>query len=310
METILITGGTGLIGKELTKVLLEKGFAVIILSRSPDTSTSTNPQLSYAAWDIKQQTIDSSAIGKANYIIHLAGASVAEKRWTEKRKKEILDSRVKSSALLVDVINKFGNNLKAVISSSAIGFYGADNFSNSNSPKFSESDLPANDFLGSACKVWEESIEPVATLGKRLVKLRTGIVLSNDGGALKEFVKPLKFGLATILGNGKQMISWIHIRDLVNMFLYALENEKVNGPYNAVAPNPVSNKELILQLAKKRDKFFIPFYVPSFILKIVLGEMSIEVLKSAKVSSAKIEGTGFKFLYPTIETAIKNLTGK
>lgn len=310
METILITGGTGLIGKGLTKVLLEKGYAVIILSRSPGKSISTNPQLSYAAWDIKRQTIDSAAIEKANYIIHLAGASVAEKRWTDKRKQEILDSRVKSSALLVEAVRKHGNNLKAVISSSAIGFYGADDFSNGINRGFSENDLPSTDFLGSACKEWEESIEPVASFGKRLVRLRTGIVLSNDGGALKEFIRPLKFGLATILGNGKQVISWIHIDDLVNMFIHAIENEKMNGVYNAVAPNPVSNKKLILQLAKKRNKFFIPVNVPSFILKIVLGEMSIEVLKSATVSSVKTEESGFKFLYPTIETAIDNLTGK
>ena len=310
METILITGGTGLIGKRLTEVLLEKGYAVIILSRSPDKSIPIDPQLSYAAWNIEKQTIDRTAIEKANYIIHLAGASVAEKRWSEKRKKEILDSRIKSSALLVDTVRNYGNNLKAVISSSAIGFYGADDFSKEINRGFSENDLPSTDFLGNTCRQWEESIKPVASLGKRLVKLRTGIVLSNGGGALKEFVRPLKFGLATILGNGKQIISWIHIDDLVNIFLHALENEKMNGAYNAVAPKPVSNKELILQLAKKRNKFFIPFYVPSFILKIVLGEMSVEVLKSATVSSEKIEEAGLAFQYPTIETAVNNLTGK
>lgn len=310
METVLITGGTGLIGRRLTKVLLEKGYAVIILTRSPGISFSTNSRLSYAAWDIEKKTIDGTAIEKACFIIHLAGASIAEKRWTDKRKQEILNSRVNSSALLADAIRKYGNNLEAVISSSAIGFYGADNFSNDNSRKFSENDLPANDFLGTTCSKWEESIEPVAASGKRLVKLRTGIVLSNDGGALKEFIKPLKFGLATILGSGKQIISWVHIDDLVNMFIHAMENEKMSGPYNAVAPNPVSNKELILQLAKKRNRFFIPVYVPSIVLKIMLGEMSIEVLKSATVSSAKVEESGFTFQYPTIEAAISNLTGK
>ncbi len=309
METVLITGGTGLIGKALTKVLFEKGYAVIILSRTPGKSISSSPRLSYAAWDIEKKTIDKAAIEKANYIIHLAGASVAEKRWTDKRKQEIVESRIRSSALLLDAIHSYGNNLKAVISSSAIGFYGADNFSNGER-EFAENDLPSNDFLGTVCKQWEESIEPVTALGKRLVKLRTGIVLSNDGGALKEFNKPLKFGLATILGNGKQVLSWIHIDDLVNMFMYAMENEKMSSVYNAVAPNPVSNKELILQLAKKRDKFFIPIYVPSFGLKVILGEMSTEVLKSATVSSEKIEEAGFKFKYPTIQTAIENLTGK
>ena len=227
-----------------------------------------------------------------------------------KEKMEITGSRIKSSGLLANAIINYGNNVKAIISSSAIGFYGADNFSHGEMHRFSENDPYSNDFLGATCRQWEESIEPAAALGRRLVKLRTGIVLSNDGGALKEFNRPLKFGLATILGNGKQIISWIHIDDLVQMFIHAIENEKMNGVYNAVAPNPVSNKKLILQLAKKRNKVFIPLYVPSFVLKIVLGEMSIEVLKSATVSSVKIEESGFTFQYPTIEAAINNLTGK
>jgi uncharacterized protein (TIGR01777 family) len=133
--------------------------------------------------------------------------------------------------------------------------------------------------------------------------------LSNEGGALKEFKKPLRFGLATILGSGKQIVSWIHIDDLVNMFLYAIENEKLKGVYNAVAPQPVSNKELVLELAKTRNRFYIPFHVPSFLLKMMMGEMSFEVLKSATVSSAKIEQTGFKFQCPTINPAIRKLEG-
>jgi uncharacterized protein (TIGR01777 family) len=310
MATVLITGGTGLVGKALTKALLEKGYAVIILSRNPGKQISTNRLWNCAAWDIEKQTVERSAIEKADYIVHLAGASVAERRWTKKRKQEIIDSRIKSSALLVDAIRKYGNNVKTIISSSAIGFYGADNFSGAGAHSFSENDPPSNDFLGTTCKQWEESIEPAAVLGRRLVKMRIGIVLSNDGGALKEFIRPLKFGLATILGNGKQIISWIHIDDLVRLFIYAIENEKMNSVYNAVAPHPVSNKELILQLAEKRNKFFIPFPVPSFILKIVLGEMSIEVLKSATVSSKKIESAGFEFQCPTIETAISDLTAK
>jgi uncharacterized protein (TIGR01777 family) len=170
-----------------------------------------------------------------------------------------------------------------------------------------ESDPPANDFLGSACKQWEESIEPVTQLGKRLVKLRTGIVLSKEGGALKEFLKPLRFGIAAILGNGKQIISWIHIGDLVRMFIAAIEDDKMNGVYNAVAPGPVSNKELIIELAKARKKFYIPVYVPPFILKIVLGEMSIEGLKSVMVSCEKIQQAGFTFHYPGIRAALESL---
>ena len=145
-------------------------------------------------------------------------------------------------------------------------------------------------------------------MGKRLVHIRIGIVLSKDGGALKEFIKPQKFGIAAILGSGKQIISWIHINDLVNIFITAIENETMQGVYNAVAPNPVSNKELTIALAKARDKFYIPVHIPSFLLKLVLGEMSVEVLKSATVSAEKILATGFQFNYARIEDALQKET--
>ncbi|MDZ4806673.1 MAG: TIGR01777 family oxidoreductase [Bacteroidota bacterium] len=304
MATILITGGTGLVGKALGQALLEKGYRVIILSRQVDKKSET-PGLSYATWNVAAQTIDKEAIAKADYIIHLAGAGVADKRWTKKRKQEIVDSRVNSSKLIVDSFKTIPNKVKAVVSASAIGWYGPDPAIPNPKP-FTEEAAANDDFLGTTCKLWEESIEPVTQLGIRLVKLRTGIVLSNEGGALKEFLKPLKFGVAAILASGKQIISWIHIDDLVNMYVAAIENENINGVYNAVAPKPVSNKELTLELAKSRKKFFIPIHVPSFILKIMLGEMSTEVLKSATVSSNKIQRSGFDFTYPAIKEALAN----
>jgi len=305
MTTILITGGTGLVGKALGQALLEKGYKVIILSRQGDRKSSVT-NLSYASWNVEQQTIDKEAIAKADYIIHLAGAGVADKRWTKKRKQEIVDSRVNSSKLIVDSLKTIPNKIKAAISASAIGWYGSDPVIPNPTP-FAE-DAPAdNEFLGITCKRWEESIEPVTEMGIRLAKLRIGIVLSNEGGALKEFIKPLKLGIAAILGSGKQIISWIHIDDLIKMFIAAIENEKMSGVYNAVAPNPVSNKELTLQLARARKKFFIPVNVPSFVLKVMLGEMSIEVLKSATVSSQKVQQTGFQFTFPEIKEAIENL---
>jgi uncharacterized protein (TIGR01777 family) len=176
------------------------------------------------------------------------------------------------------------------------------------SRSFVETDPAAEDFLGTACKAWEASIDLVSSFGKRFVKLRTGIVLSNEGGALKEFKKPLRFGVAAILGNGKQVISWIYIEDLVRLYIYAIENSKLNGVYNAVAPFPVTNRNLVLQLAKcVRGKFFVPVYIPSFILKIVLGEMSIEVLKSASVSCEKIKKEGYTFIYPSFQGVCKTI---
>ncbi len=301
MATICITGGTGLIGSALSQYLSAKGHAIIILSRTSKSSLTKG--ISYALWDVEAGTIDREAISSSDYIIHLAGAGVADKRWTKKRKAEITSSRVQGGQLLVKALTEIPNNVKAVICSSAIGWYGPDN-----GKPFVETDPVYNDFLGETCKVWEEATEPVETLGKRLVKLRTGIVLSNDGGALKEFINPLRFGLATILGSGKQMISWIHIDDLCRMYEAAILNEDMKGIYNAVAPNPVTNKDLTVALAKKmRGNTFITVPVPSFVLKIVLGELSIEVLKSATISSSKIQNAGFQFLYPTIYAAFNEL---
>ena len=311
MPVVLITGGTGLIGSALSKLLLEKGYEVIILTRGTSVVKQILPAgLSYAAWDPGKQTISIDAVQKADYIIHLAGAGVADKRWTSKRKKQIIESRTKSSDLLVKTLKENSNRVKAVISASAIGWYGADPVI-PNAHPFTETDPPSQDFLGETCRQWEARIEPVARLGKRLVIVRTGIVLSTAGGALNEFLKPLRFGIATILGNGKQSISWIHIDDLCRIYLQATEEENLEGVYNAVAPKPVTNRGLTLLLAKAvKNKFYIALYIPSIILKIVLGGLSIEVLKSATVSAGKIRNTGFNFIYPSIEAAINQLTGK
>ncbi len=329
MPTVLITGGTGMIGKALVQALLEKGYDVSILTRQlpgsgkgmkdpgnqerPGAST-TAAKIQYFLWDVTRQTVDQIAFINADFIINLAGAGVADQRWTQKRKEEIRKSRVDCSKLIVDSLKAFSNQVKAVISASAIGWYGADPISpgfrreGTAYRKFEEPDPPANNFLGNTCKQWEQSIEPVAQLGKRLVKLRIGIVLSKEGGALKEFLKPLKFGVAAILGSGRQIISWIHIDDLVNMFISAIENEKMSGAYNAVAPYPVSNKELTLELARiRKGKFFTPVHIPSFLLKLVLGEMSVEVLKSATVSSSKIQIEGFTFQFPLVNEALEDL---
>lgn len=303
MATITITGGTGMVGSALTKNLLAKGHDIIILTRHARPATKN---IRYRQWDVKNGTMDTSAITEADYVVHLAGANVADGRWTDKRKREIIDSRVKSGELLVKTMHNHRNKVRAVISASAQGWYGEDPQIPNPRP-FTETDPASDDFLGKTAEAWEAAVAPATALGKRLVIFRIGIVLSNAGGAYKEFKMPLKFGAATILGNGKQVVSWIHIQDLVRLFTAAVENDRWQGVYNAVAPLPVSNKELIQQIAKERGRFYVPFRVPAFTLKAALGEMSTEVLKSTTVSSQKIKGAGFEFLYPTIGKAVASL---
>ena len=173
---------------------------------------------------------------------------------------------------------------------------------------FSEDEQPDESFLSQTCKLWEDAIQPVEELGLRSVKLRAGIVLSNEGGAFREFKKPLQFCVAAILGRGRQMISWIHIDDLCNCFIEAIENEHLSGSYNAVSPHPVTNKTLTIALAQQlRRKNFIPIHIPAFVLKMMLGEGSSELLKSVTASSSKIEAAGVTFLYPTITSALQQL---
>ncbi len=304
MSTILITGGTGLVGKNLSSYLIAKGNNVIILTRSPKERQKM-PGAEYALWDVKKQTIDIPAIQKADHIMHLAGAGVVDKKWTAAYKKEILESRTQSSKLIVDTLGQHPHKVQSIISSSAIGWYGEDKQPGF---AFTESDPPDEGFLGQTCLQWEQSIEQAGKIGIRVCKLRTGIVLSNDGGALEEFKKPVKLGVAGILGSGKQMVSWIHIDDLCRLFLFAADNAHMQGSYNAVAPNPVNNKKLTLEIAQKmKGNFFVPMHVPVFVLKLMLGSRSIEVLKSTTVSCTRLKNEGFTFLYPTIEPALQEL---
>jgi hypothetical protein len=318
MPTVLITGGTGMIGTALSRHLLQQGYDVIILSRNPiktaaqygassqQNSFRPSGNIYYAKWDIDAGKIDSQAISKADYIVHLAGEGVAKKRWTKKRKQEIIQSRTKSSELLYKcLLNHPDNKVKSIVSASAIGFYGPDN-----GTPFTEDDPASDDFLGSTCKAWEDSIDSVKSLGKRLVKLRLGIALSNEGGALTEFKKPARIGMAAILGTGNQAVSWIHIDDLCRAFIHAIETPEMEGVFNLAAPNVTTNRELTLGIAKSMNgHFYFPFKVPIFILKLMLGEMSIEVLKSTTVDSSKLQKTGFNFIFPTVGSALKHLIG-
>lgn len=310
MPVVLISGGSGLVGANLTRHLTERGYEVIILSRDKNKS-SKDSRITYSYWNIEKKIIDIEVIKKADHIIHLAGAGVMDKKWTAEYKKIILNSRTKTAELLINCLKENNHNVKSFVSASAIGWYGEDAKPIIRKEGFIETDPVTNDFLGETCLLWEASSETVAALGIRSVKLRTGIALSKDGGAFKEFKTPLRFGVAAILGNGKQIISWIHIDDLCRMYCEAIENNYLHGSYNAVAPAPVSQKSLTLTLANKlRNKFYTPIHIPIFILKLFFGKRSVEILKSATVSDKKIKSAGFTFLYPTIEAAVDELCGK
>ena len=304
MANFLITGGTGMVGSALTLRLIRNGHSVVILSRR--ARSSNNPLIRYSAWDPSLGQIEETAIREADYIIHLAGANVAEKRWSAKRKQEILESRVRSGEFLVESLQKIPNRVKAVLGASAQGWYGADPVIPNPNP-FVETDPAHTDFLGSTCQSWEQSLHPLPSMGIRLIQLRIGIVLSTKGGALAEFIKPIRFGISPILGTGKQMISWIHLDDLTNLIEWSLLQESVSGIYNASAPNPVSNRSLMQALARAYGRPFIPIPVPALLLKLILGEMSIEVLKSTTMSVDKIRQAGFTFQFPYIEEALSDL---
>ncbi|MBO9152376.1 TIGR01777 family oxidoreductase [Chitinophaga sp. GCM10012297] len=300
-ETVLITGGTGLVGQALTSLLLERGYQVTIFTRGKKRSDQRG--LTYAQWDPARKTLDITALQAADYIIHLAGANVADSRWTAKRKQEIVDSRVESANLLFDQLRQHPNKVKKVISASATGWYGE-----YTGKIFTENDPAADDFLGITCKAWENSVRQMESLGKTVIILRTGIVLSLNGGAIREFRKPARFGFATVMGNGEQFVSWIHLQDLVRLYHNALLNDQLHGVYNAVAPRPVTNLQLVQSLARAmKGNSFITVHVPAFALKLALGEMSTEVLKSVKVSSEKIQQTGFVFSYPDVDSAVEQL---
>lgn len=312
MATVLITGGTGLVGSRLTQMLVQKGYKVVILTRNP-TAYKAQPAVVYKHWDVENDIIDGSAVADADYIIHLAGAGVADKRWSKKRKAEIISSRTRSSELLVKCAQQNTVRLKAVISASGIGWYGPDSKQKpKNWPGFEESAPADNSYLGETCRLWEASVQPFKEMGKRLVILRTGLALSNKGGFLAEIKKPLQMAnIATIMGGGDQVVSWIHLDDLCRMYIYSIENEQIAGVYNAVAPAPVTNKAITLSIAgHRRHKPFMAIHVPAFLLKIALGEMSVEVLKSGTVNAAHIKEAGFRFLYPSVDAAIEQLAAE
>lgn len=294
MKKILITGGSGLIGSALTSRLQQQDYEVAWLSRTP-----TKQRQKSFFWDIDNLTIEEAALLWCDGIIHLAGAGVADRRWTETRKKQILESRTQSSRLLFESMQKLDKRPEVFVSASAVGYYGFD----TGSRLIDEHSTLGADFLAEVVAKWEEEVLKVQTLGIRTVLLRTGTVLDKKGGALREMLKP---PVAAPLGSGKQYMSWIHLQDLVGLYHFSLTNS-LTGVYNAVAPHPVTNKQLTELAAKEKGKPFVPVPVPGFLLKAVLGEMAHMVIGGGKVSSKKIENEGFTFQFPYIKEALADI---
>lgn len=299
---ILITGGTGLVGNRLTEVLLEKGHGVRHLSRQK----RRHGKVKNFQWNIDKNHIEEGALEDIHVIVHLAGESVADGRWTPERKKRIIKSRVDSANLLYQAIEVSNTRPTTFISASGIGIYGI----NTQDHLVTENTTRGEGFLADVVEKWEQSADSFKGLGIRVVKLRFGVVLSNLGGALVKMVQPIQYGLGAPLGNGKQYMSWIHIDDLAELIVWCAENEEVKGVYNAVAPNPVTNKELTQTIAKSMNKKLILPNVPSFVLKLLLGEMSTIVLGGNKVSSDRVSKSGFNFAYHNIKDAIDQILRK
>ena len=295
MKNVLITGGTGLIGKRLSHLLKSKGYQVRILSRKKINNNSDQ----IFTWNIKKNYIDQNAFKNLDHIIHLAGAGIANKKWTPKRKKEIIDSRVTSTQLLYNTVNELKVPLKTFISASAIGYYG----SITSETIFKETDQAADDFLGTVCKLWEQSIFQFKKLTTRTIALRTGIVLSKNGGALKKINTPI----IAPLGNGKQYMPWIHIDDLCRLYVQAIEDDRMKGSYNAVSLEHHTNYSFSQSVAKIYKRPLLPIGAPKFILKAILGEMSTIVLNGSRISANKIKKLGFEFHYEKLEDALKSL---
>ncbi len=299
MQSILITGGTGLIGSTLCKLLIEKGYKVFVLTRSSQTIAGTKR----AYWDPDTHTIDTKSVAEADIIIHLAGTNIGGGRWTKQRKQQILSSRVETANLVFNSIKKSPKKPHTFISASAVGYYGAV----TTDQIFTEDSNPSDDFLGTVCRKWEEASYPFQSLGLRTVILRTGVVFSPKSGALSKMALPFKFGMGAVLGSGWQHLPWIHINDLCQIYQNAIQDDQMSGVYNAVAPEHVNNRSFTEALSQVLNrKIWLPA-IPGSLLTLLLGEMSKMVLEGSRVSSEKLLKSGFKFRFPLLLDALKDV---
>jgi uncharacterized protein (TIGR01777 family) len=297
METVLITGGSGLVGTMLTQMLVEKGYRVRHLSRH----VRGDEPIATFLWNYEKDYLDPEALEDADHIIHLAGTNIAASHWTIDHKKEIVDSRVKSLELLHRKLDQAGKFPKTLVSASGVNFYG-----NTTTDRiFNESDPHGPGFLAKVCEEWERT-----ALGfskhMRVVVLRTGTVLSEQGGALEKIAKPVRYYLGAPLGSGRQWMPWIHIEDLCRMYIYALENP-LAGIYNAAASEHITNRMLTQGIARSMHKFIFLPGIPELILKLVFGELAEIILYGSRVSNDKIQAEGFRFLYPELQPALDHI---
>lgn len=292
MAKILITGGTGLVGSFLSKILIKNNHDVFILSRNPTKKNEFK-------WDLKTEYIDANALINTDYIIHLAGAGIADKRWSEKRKQVIIESRVATTNLLFKKVTELNVSLKRFISASGIGYYGAI----TSDIIFEETKAPGSDYIADVCLQWEKAAQQFQKLKIPVTILRTGIVLSAKGGALDKMKTPI----ISPLGSGKQYLPWIHIEDLCKMYLAAIEGN-LTGIYNAVAPEHHTSRTFSKILAKSIKRPYLGICVPSFLLKLVFGELAVILLTGSRISAKKIEKNGgFSFRFSQLDKALNNL---
>lgn len=299
MNKILIAGGTGLIGSRLIEYLSREDLHFHILTRSPKAD---NKSVSYFKWDPSQQTIDQDCFKDVSVVINLAGAGIADKRWSDQRKKVILDSRLDSIATLHKGLTATGSKPELYIGASAIGYYG-----DRGSQAMTEDSEPGTGFLSEVTKKWEDKHKEIFSLFQRNILLRIGIVLSENGGALKEMLKPARFGQYGYFGNGKAYYSWIHIDDICQIIRKSMEDKSYNGIYNATAPDPVTIKELVRAMKKAKGGFGLLMPVPEIGLKLVLGEMSQMLTGSMNAVPKKLTADGHQFIYNDPEKAIRDI---
>lgn len=298
--TILITGATGLVGQELVQLLLKNGHVVHYLSTSKQKVVTEEVYKGFY-WDPKTAEIDLNALTNVEVIVHLAGATVS-KKWTKAYKQEIIESRVISTRLLFKTLQENPNQVKQIVSASAIGIY-----PDSLSTIYHETDLAVDaSFLGNVVKQWENEVSQFEKLNILVAKIRIGLVLAKDGGALQEMVKPIKFGVGAAFGSGQQYQSWIHLHDLAAIFSHVIENNR-SGVYNGVSPYPVTNEALTQAIAKTLEKpLFLP-NIPKFIMKLILGEMHILLFSSQHVSCRKLLDENFQYKFASLDKALNDL---